>query len=612
MRVEYGRIYAIVGHNGCGKTTLMDKLFLKHYNERIIYIKQNDCLINQLNIEENLKFTGYDFHNEDINEMLELEKVRKLYPSQISLGQRQMIAIVGALYSQQDLVIFDETFSGLNSKQLYFLLDLCKKSIYLQKRIILIITHQKQIIESCDKIIDFKYGTPDLELPDILPKPKKKVTVKNLFIYQEKNWLKHLIILIVLSACFLFISLTLYYRNITYQNMNKAVAKNMSTEAFILNNTDIYHPYYQQFDIYYRSIPVNQVNALTDIKGLNNLKAFIPFSIEPKRNNKEVYFDPMYITVDNKKIEKELILDQQYLINPYTTYSKIDDSLIYQTSHDDGIVLTEWFCEQMDIDMHQLENTQIEMNVSVPISQTDVNDALQTAVMNNDEIEWKNVEGRDIEYKEIKMSLFIKGILDKDSSFIIHDYCFGLLKQETMQAVFEQYNHNYQPNAYLAEIENLDQYQQIQQYVEAISPTLEFYCAYSLYQVSDVVSNFVKILSIICVVPTLIFLSITLYIIFIQRKLRLYDYEKLLMNGFDLKTCFEWIIKKYILDIILFIFLYIILFQFCNLYLNNIHYPLIQIQLYTFILPVILLCWIPIGVDIYALRKRYRHSMESS
>ncbi len=78
MEFKKKKIYAIVGPNGCGKTTLFNKLFQTYYDQHIFYVKQNDLLIEELNVYENLKFCHYDFTNEDINTFMELERIKAL------------------------------------------------------------------------------------------------------------------------------------------------------------------------------------------------------------------------------------------------------------------------------------------------------------------------------------------------------------------------------------------------------------------------------------------------------------------------------------------------------------------------------------------------------
>lgn len=608
MKLENGYIYGIIGSNGCGKTTGMDQLFLKNYNNQLIYIKQNNYLINSYNIEENLKFMDYDFKNNSINKRLELDKIRKLYPLQVSLGQRQMVAIIGALYSQSNWIIFDETFSGINKENLLFLLEICKKYVSQYNKTICIITHQKLILNYCDEIINFDDGIPEIELSNIKPKKRRNVKFNDIFIYQKKKILKQVIISIILATCFLFFSLTAYYRNRIYTSINQKVSKGLSTETFILNNTDIYHPYYQNYDIYYSSISTDQVDKLKNIEGLDDFQAYIPFLLEMKENkNNKKYFDPIYIILDNKSEKYDLEIDKQYFINPYTTYSQMEESLKFRTSHNNGIILSQWFCNQIDIDYKRLEDIKIEIAFSIPISQKATLDGMQTAIIdNNGDVEdWRDIKGREIAYQEITMCFPIKGVLDENSAFIARDSCFAFLDQKTMQSIFEKYNQNYIPNAYFAQIQDIGNYEQIQSQVERISPTLELYSSFDISQVSDVMMNFVQILSSVSVILICLFLIITLYTIIMQRKSRFCEYEKLMCHGYHIKDCFEWIFKKYFLDTVLFSFIYLIIFNLCNLYLNYMRYPLISIELNLFTFPILLILLVPIGVDIYTLHKKF-------
>ena len=114
MKIDKGKIYAVVGENGCGKTTFFNQLFKKYHNKKIIHIQQNDLLIKDLNIKSHLELVHYNFNNDELNQLLNLDKIKKLYPSQLSLGQRQIVAVIYAIYSGNDYIIFDETFSALD------------------------------------------------------------------------------------------------------------------------------------------------------------------------------------------------------------------------------------------------------------------------------------------------------------------------------------------------------------------------------------------------------------------------------------------------------------------------------------------------------------------
>lgn len=609
MRIKQGKIYAVVEKNGCGKTTLMNQIFLQHHHQKIVYIQQNNFLIEQYTIEKNLQFFGYNFQNQQINRLLELQEIGQLYPSQVSLGQRQMAVIVGALYSESEVIIFDETLSGLNHDILNFLFPLCQKISLQENKTILIVTHQKEIIDQCDEVIDIENQDIKLELDFLLPKKHSKISWKDIWVYQNKNRIKQILIFVMMSICLLFIFFTQYYREMTYADMNNQLAKNMSQEVFVMNNTDVYHPYYQQYDIYYQSLTNQQIQDLKKIEGLSDFQPYIPFCLKQKRNqNHEVYYDSVVVMDGKQEVEKTLSNDKQYFINGYTSFSKMDDSLEYRTSHQQGLILSKWFLEELDMSYHDLENMQLKINIAIPIQQSDTIDGMQTAILDeNDEVIWKDIEGREIEYQEMTMTFDIKGVLDENGLFISRDYCFAYLDQTTMLSLFEQYNINYQPNAYFAKIDHLEKYQSIQSQVEKVASTLEFYCAYSLNQIADTVLQFVKILSLICIIPLGLLMIVLVYTIFGQKRLRLQEYDKLMHYQLSFNQTLVWIIKKYLLEILIFFWFYGVLYVCVNLFLYTIHYPLLLFWWGMIILPILLLYVLPVGVDIYALYRKYEH-----
>lgn len=608
MKIDKGKIYAVVGENGCGKTTFFNQLFKKYHNKKIIHIQQNDLLIKDLNIKSHLELVHYNFNNDELNQLLDLDRIKKLYPSQLSLGQRQIVAVIYAIYSGNDYIIFDETFSALDQVSLYTLLELCQKQVIHLNKTIFIVTHQQDIIDQCHTVIHFDNKCNNFELSSLDNKEIKHISLKEVFQFQERHWIKHLLTLFILALCLLFISLTFEIKNHIYSQINSNISKHMSTETFILNNTNIYHSYGGTYDIYYSSITADEYQQLTEINELTDFKAFIPFSIEPKRKNNEIYFEPIYIISNNTEKQINLDTNSIYYIHPYTSYSRMNESILYQTSHQDGMILNKNFCNQLGIELKDLENTTIKMTISIPVSQTVSHDGMSVAVDN--ENDYRNIEGREIEYQEISMTFAIKGILDEEGPFIARDYAIGFLDIDVMNNLFEKVNINYQPNAYFAQISNIDQYENIQNKIETILPTLEFYTIYDLFKISNITAHSIHMLSIISMIPSLLFIFIILYTIIIKRKSRLSFYDKLICLGYHTKMCITWIFKKYIFDICLFLLIYFILFLLGHYVLLFIHYPPIQLNMIYIMSSFLLICIIPIGVDYYALHKKYSTSME--
>ena len=142
LTIKEGTINSIVGHSGCGKTTLLKILAgLKTYetgeisikgsnlsdyrkDNRIGYIFQKPLLFNWLTIEQNLLLPD-ELHlpkiseesNKRCSELIEifgLTKFKKFYPQKLSGGQLQRASVARALMLNSTLILADEPFSALN------------------------------------------------------------------------------------------------------------------------------------------------------------------------------------------------------------------------------------------------------------------------------------------------------------------------------------------------------------------------------------------------------------------------------------------------------------------------------------------------------------------
>jgi ABC-type multidrug transport system fused ATPase/permease subunit len=182
LLISAGDFVGLSGVSGKGKTTVINLLlgFLdpicgnifingqitgavdrRAYWEKVSYIKQQPFLIHD-SILNNITF------NENDNDIQRIEKIVKTTGIEefhgrynkvitengknISGGQRQRISIARALYKDADFIILDEPFNELdrNSENL-FLQHFTELS--LQGKMILFITHNKQSLSFCNKII---------------------------------------------------------------------------------------------------------------------------------------------------------------------------------------------------------------------------------------------------------------------------------------------------------------------------------------------------------------------------------------------------------------------------------------------------------------------------
>ncbi|MDR0423964.1 MAG: ABC transporter ATP-binding protein [Clostridiales Family XIII bacterium] len=143
--VETGELFSILGDNGCGKSTLLRAIAgLAAYSagsvildgeiidaqppesRNIAMVFKGFRLFPNLTVLENiavpLKIAGYGKADRrtrasKMMQMMKLDKVAGLRPSNISAAQRGRVAIAQALLTQPRLILMDEPFSGLDGPQ---------------------------------------------------------------------------------------------------------------------------------------------------------------------------------------------------------------------------------------------------------------------------------------------------------------------------------------------------------------------------------------------------------------------------------------------------------------------------------------------------------------
>ena len=169
-QVPEGKIVAILGQNGSGKTT-----FVKHLNglykptsgevdyrgesilgKSVAQISKNIILVFQHpehmlfeeTVEKELTFCarmqGVDFTEENITEILtryHLENEKENFPLNLSMGQKHMLTILSVLLSSADVILLDEPTLGMDG---FLIGDLEKMVLELKKagKTIIMISHE--------------------------------------------------------------------------------------------------------------------------------------------------------------------------------------------------------------------------------------------------------------------------------------------------------------------------------------------------------------------------------------------------------------------------------------------------------------------------------------
>lgn len=188
--LEKGEVAAIVGESGSGKSTLLNcigaldtptsgtilmdgqNLFSMKEEARTIFrrrnigfIFQSFQLVSELNVEQNIMFPLLlDYRKPDPKEvdeilnLLGLTERRYHLPSQLSGGQQQRVAIGRALITKPKLILADEPTGNLDSKNSQDVMDMLIKASRQYQQTILLITHNKNLTVSVDRVFQVSDG----------------------------------------------------------------------------------------------------------------------------------------------------------------------------------------------------------------------------------------------------------------------------------------------------------------------------------------------------------------------------------------------------------------------------------------------------------------------
>ena len=166
-----GEFIALVGPSGCGKSTILSILSgLESLdsgtivtNKNIGYMLQTDALFDWLTILENcllglkIKKELTEENKQYVVSLLEkygLKDFMNSYPSHLSGGMRQRVALIRTLATKPDILLMDEPFSALDYQSRLSISDDVYKIIKGEGKSIIIVTHDiAEAISMCDKVI---------------------------------------------------------------------------------------------------------------------------------------------------------------------------------------------------------------------------------------------------------------------------------------------------------------------------------------------------------------------------------------------------------------------------------------------------------------------------
>ena len=191
VRIEQGEFVFIVGPSGAGKSTFFKMLFrevlpssgkvivnghdlvkmtdkeIPYFRRQLGIVFQDYRLLPDRTVYDNVAFamqvieTPYRKIKRRVNDVLDLVGLRKrahAYPTELSGGEQQRIAIARAIVNDPILLIADEPTGNLDSKTskqvLYRMLELTKN----QQVTFVMVTHEPELAECADRVVTILDG----------------------------------------------------------------------------------------------------------------------------------------------------------------------------------------------------------------------------------------------------------------------------------------------------------------------------------------------------------------------------------------------------------------------------------------------------------------------
>ena len=179
FRIKEGEFVSIIGPSGCGKSTLLSIISgletktngeiyiegekVEGISPKIGYMLQKDCLLDWITIwsntilgleikgkvnEENKKYV------ENLLKKYNLYEFKNKYPSELSGGMRQRVALIRTLAIKPKILLLDEAFSALDYQTRIMVTNDIYNILKKEKITTLMVTHDiSEAISMADRVL---------------------------------------------------------------------------------------------------------------------------------------------------------------------------------------------------------------------------------------------------------------------------------------------------------------------------------------------------------------------------------------------------------------------------------------------------------------------------
>ena len=178
--LDEGKMYAILGQSGCGKTTLLSLLggldspvdgqilydgqdikklgLANHRKNNVAFIFQSYNLIDHLTPKENVALTAKLTPQPILERVGLTEEECKRNVLKLSGGQQQRVAIARALASDTKVILADEPTGNLDEDTAAEIISILKECAHQMEKCVVIVTHSNELAKQADVILRLKKG----------------------------------------------------------------------------------------------------------------------------------------------------------------------------------------------------------------------------------------------------------------------------------------------------------------------------------------------------------------------------------------------------------------------------------------------------------------------
>lgn len=368
-------IVGLVGESGAGKTTFIDilsgnivdyegeiyidevcysKLSNAHLRQKVAYLKQNEKLIPYLTVKENIE---YFYQIDDLEKLLDhyhIDVTLDKYPTEISGGEQQRIAILQAVLEKKKILLLDEPTSSLDDANAEAIMNLIK--VISKDVLVILVSHDEKIVSKyCKQVFEIQngmiidsyeidnYTKENQFVPQTHNKNLNKVLLKSSINYVNKHYILfssffvvHLLLLFVFSIVASFIS---------YNGIDDIMATIDNTSYLITYYDEKYGSFYGNDFIYdelSKKIGANNVHKVDNIPFFNKKdeRILITCYLDENLNKNEIktslnVLSELKTNLDNDVYYIETINDiNGDISNVKKVVDIIDEDIIYVSYED--------------------------------------------------------------------------------------------------------------------------------------------------------------------------------------------------------------------------------------------------------------------------------------